>query len=134
MSSSKDIETLLKMQVVAVVGCSPKAGRPSNRVASYLMDAGYRIIPVNPGCEEILGERCYPDLTVVPDPVDVVLVFRRSEFVPEIARQAAAKGSKGLWLQIGVSHPAAAEQARKAGMIVVSDECFMSQHLSRMGR
>ena len=134
MSVSEDIEKLLKMQVVAVVGCSPDPGRPSHRVAAYLLDAGYRIIPVNPARDEILGEKCYPDLAAIPEAVDVVLVFRRAEAAPDVVRQAIAAKAKGVWLQKGIVHPEAAELARKSGLTMVMDDCFMTQHLSRMGR
>src|SRR5436309_2323778 len=102
MGSNSDIEELLKMHVVAVVGCSPKTSRPSHQIASYLMDAGYRVIPVNPGHDEILGEKCYPSLKDIPEPVDVVDVFRRSEHVPEIVAEAVSIKAKGIWLQDGV--------------------------------
>lgn len=134
MTVSDDIETLLKMRTVAVVGCSPKADRPSHQVASYLMDAGYRVIPVNPACAEILGEVCYPDLASIPEPVDVVDVFRNQAALMDAARQAVAKGAKGLWFQDGLNDHAAAAFARKAGLTVVADDCIMRQHLSRFGR
>lgn len=134
MTVSKDMEILLKMQVIAVVGCSPDAKRPSGRVAAYLLDAGYRVIPVNPKHEQLLGERCFPDLKSIPEPVDVVLIFRKLEFVPDIVKAAIEKGAKGVWMQKGIDHPEAAELARKNGLTVVVDDCFMSQHVSRMGR
>lgn len=133
-NTGEDIERLLKLQVLAVVGCSSDPARPSHRVSAYLMDAGYRVIPVNPAEEEILGERTYPDLASIPDPVDVVVVFRRSEAVPEAVRQAIAAGAKGVWMQKGIVHAEAAALARDSGLTVVMDECFMTQHLSRMGR
>lgn len=134
MTVSDDIETLLKLRTVAVVGCSPKADRPSHQVASYLMDAGYRVIPVNPAAAEILGEVCYPDLASIPEPVDVVDVFRNQAALLDAARQAVAKGAKGLWFQDGLIDHAAAALARKAGLTVVADDCIMRQHLSRFGR
>ena len=134
MSSNSDIEDLLKMHTVAVVGCSPKPARPSYQIASYLLDAGYRVIPVNPGHDEILGEKCYPSLKDIPEPVDVVDVFRRSEHVAEIISSAIAIKAKGIWLQDGVESPAAVEEARRKGLRVVVNDCFMRQHLSRMGR
>lgn len=134
MTVSDDIETLLKLRTVAVLGCSPRADRPSHQIASYLMDAGYRVIPVNPAASEILGEVCYPDLASIPEPVDVVDVFRRPEALSEAARQAVAKGAKGLWFQDGLRDPAAEAMARKAGLTVVADDCIMRQHLSRFGR
>lgn len=133
-SSPSDIESLLKMRVVAVVGCSPKPERPSYQVASYLIDCGYRVIPVNPGHEEILGEKCYACLKDIPEPVEVVDVFRRPEHVPEVVREALEIGAKGIWLQDGIDHPQAVELARSKGLKVVVNDCFLRQHLSRMGR
>jgi hypothetical protein len=115
-------------QVVAMVGLSAKPERDSHRVAKYLQEHGYRIIPVNPAEEEILGERSYPDLEAVPAPVDVVDVFRRPEHVPAIADQAQAIGAKVLWLQKGVRNDEAAERARQAGLTVVQDQCMMQDH------
>jgi uncharacterized protein len=129
-----DIDRLLKMQTVAVIGCSADPLKPSHRVAAHLIDAGYPVIPVHPGQGEVLGERCYPSLSAVPERVDVALVFRRSEHVPGIVREALAAGVKGLWLQKGIDHPDAAAAARRGGLTVVVDDCFMTQHLSRMGR
>lgn len=134
MAAREDIEALLKMQVIAVVGCSPKRERPSHQVAQYLMEVGYRVIPVNPGHRELLGEKCYPDLKAIPEPVDVVDIFRRREHVKDIVRQAVEIGAKGVWMQDGTADPEAAELARKNGLRVVADDCIMRQHLSRMGR
>ncbi|MFA6029530.1 MAG: CoA-binding protein [Elusimicrobiota bacterium] len=132
--SAHDVETLLKMTTVAVVGCSPDSTHPSHSVAAYLLDAGYRVIPVNPACTEILGEKCYASLLDIPDAVEVVDVFRRPEHAPELARQAVRIGAKGFWLQDGVVSPEAAATARAAGLLVVEDDCIMRQHLSRFGR
>lgn len=134
MTVSDDIETLLKMRTVAVLGCSPKSDRPSHQVALYLLESGYRVIPVNPACDEILGEVCYPDLASIPEAVDVVDVFRSADALMDAARQAVAKGAKGLWFQDGLRDPAAEALARGAGLTVVADDCIMRQHLSRCGR
>jgi len=134
MTVSDDIETLLKLSSVAVLGCSPKADRPSHQIAAYLMESGFRVIPVNPGCSEILGEVCYPDLASIPEAVDVVNVFRRKDALFDAAEQAVAKGAKGVWFQDGLRDPAAEALARKAGLTVVADDCIMRQHLSRFGR
>lgn len=134
MAFNPDYEELLKLSVVAVVGCSPKKERPSYQVASYLMDAGYRIIPVNPNYDSILGEPSYPDLKAIPESVEVVNIFRRGEFVREIAEQAVAIGAKGLWLQDNISAPDAVQWAREKGLIVIENDCFMRQHLSQCGR
>ncbi len=113
---------------VAVVGCSSNPARDSLRIAKLWRDKGYRVIPVNPELKpdaliEALGERCYPSLAAIPDAVAIVDVFRRSEFVAEIAREAIAKGARVLWCQLGVIDHEAARQARAAGLTVVMDRC-----------
>jgi predicted CoA-binding protein len=125
-------EILGEHRTVAVVGLSPKPDRMSNKVAVYLQKNGFRIIPVNPSQEEILGEKSYPDLTSIPEPVDLVDVFRKSEAVPQVAEQAMAKGAKVLWLQEVVRHDQAADQARKAGLEVIQDLCIKKQHYRLM--
>jgi predicted CoA-binding protein len=134
MTDVQDYEDLLKMQVIAMVGCSTKPERASNRVASYLMDAGYKIIPVNPHYAEVLGETCFPDLLSVSEPIECVNVFRRAEFVPAVVDEALKIGAKGLWLQDGIDAPEAVAKARAAGMKVVVNDCLMRQHVSRCGR
>ena len=134
MNQNKDIEEILKMQSVAVVGCSPKRERPSHLVASYLMESGYRVFPVNPGHPEVLGEKCYPSLSAIPEPVEVVDIFRRAEFVLPIVKEAVKIGAKAVWLQDDIDAPGAAEFARKNGLRVVVNDCLMRQHLSRLGR
>lgn len=127
--SEEDIKSILEeSKTVAVVGLSPKEERDSHRVAKYLQSQGYRIIPVNPKAEEILGERSYPDLVSIPEPVDVVDVFRRSEAVPEIVEEAIKVGAKTVWMQEGVIHEEAAAHAREAGLRVVMDRCIMKEH------
>lgn len=113
---------------VAVVGCSDSPARDSLRIALLLKRKGFRVIPVNPMLEpealrQALGERCYPDLQSIPDRIEIVDVFRRPEFLPEIVTQAIAKGAKILWCQLGVINLPEAERARKAGMTVVMDRC-----------
>ncbi|MFH0824997.1 MAG: CoA-binding protein [Pseudomonadota bacterium] len=117
-----------RARTIAVVGLSPNESKDSYRVASYLKSRGYRIIPVNPTVREILGEPSYADLRCIPDAVDVVDVFRRSEYVPEIAEQAAAIGAKALWLQLGITHEQAARIAAQAGLLVVQDACMLVEH------
>ena len=134
MASNYDYEELLKLSVVAVVGCSPKKERPSYQVASYLIDAGYRVIPVNPNYDSIFGEVSYPDLKAIPEGAEVVNIFRRAGFVQEIVEQALEIGAKGIWLQDNIEAPDAAKWARAKGLIVVENDCFMRQHLSRCGR
>jgi uncharacterized protein len=119
---------LSKPTTVAVVGCSDDPDRDSLRIARLLKTKGFHVIPVNPQLEpealrKELGERCYPDLDSIPGPVEIVDVFRRPEYLPEIAEQAARKGARILWGQLGVVDQGAAERARKAGMTVVMDRC-----------
>ena len=113
---------------IAVVGLSPDPRRPSHGVARYLQRVGYRIIPVNPHVSEVLGERAFPSLRDVKEPVDVVDVFRRSEFVGPIVDEAIAIKAAAVWLQDGVVDEAAAERARAAGLDVVMDDCMMRRH------
>jgi len=115
-------------RTIAVVGLSGKRYRPSYGVAEYMKRAGYRIIPVNPHETEVLGERCYPDLDSVPDPVDIVDIFRRAEFVPPIVEAAIRKGARAVWMQEGVIHEAAARRAEAAGLFVVMDSCILKDH------
>ncbi|MFA6283836.1 MAG: CoA-binding protein [Desulfurivibrionaceae bacterium] len=123
------IRTLLTTaKTIAMVGLSPKESRPSNMVARYLIEAGYTVIPVNPGQEKILGLDCYPDLSAIPDPVDIVDIFRRSEDVPPIVAEAIAIGAKAIWMQEGVIHAEAAHTAKAAGLTVVMDRCIKTVH------
>jgi uncharacterized protein len=123
-------ELLEKTRTIAVVGLSPNPDRPSWRVAEYLQAAGYEIIPVNPNAQEVLGEKCYPDLLSIPTRVDLVNVFRRPEDCLPIAEQAVAIGAKALWLQQGIVNLEAADVARKAGLAVVMDACLAVEHLN----
>lgn len=107
----------------AVVGCSPDPSRTSHRIARVLQDAGYRVIPVNPGADEILGERCYALLTDIPEPVDVVDVFRRTELAGEHVDEAVAIGARAVWCQLDVFAGEAGVRARAAGLDVVEDHC-----------
>jgi uncharacterized protein len=119
---------LQSARTIAVVGLSPDPRRPSHGVARYLQRVGYRIIPVNPYLDEVLGERAYPSLRALPDPVDVVDVFRRSVFVGPIVDDAIAIRAHAVWLQDGVIDQLAAERARAAGLDVVMDDCMMRRH------
>jgi len=125
---SAEEEILNSSRVVAVVGLSSKPERLSYKVASYLKQQGYRIIPVNPTEKEILGEPCYPDLASVPEPIDVVDIFRRSEEVPPIVEEAIKIGAKAVWMQEGVINEEAAARAREAGLMVVMDKCMRKEH------
>ena len=122
---------LASARTIAVVGLSPDPRRPSHGVARYLQRAGYRIIPVNPNVEKVLGERAYPGLLQVPQPVDVVDVFRRSEFVGPIVDDAIAIKASAIWLQDGVIDQDAAARARASGLDVVMDDCMMRRHAQR---
>src|SRR3954452_18275807 len=125
----KQIADILRQsRTIAVIGLSGKRFRPSYGVAEYMQRAGYRIIPVNPQESQVLGETCYPDLDAVPDAVDIVDIFRRSEFVPEIVEAAIRKGAKTIWMQEGVIHERAAERAEAAGLAVVMDRCILKDH------
>lgn len=124
----KDI--LRNVKKVAVIGISPKEERPSYIVASYLKSKGYRIIPVRPDGEEILGEKVYHSLSEIPKEigVDVVDIFRRSEDVPPIVEEAIQRGVKVVWMQEGVIHKEAGEEAEKAGLKVIMDRCMKKEH------
>lgn len=115
-------------RTIAVVGMSANPERASNEVAQYLRRAGYTIIPVNPACAEILGEKCYPSLREVPVPIDLVDVFRKSEDVMPIVEDAIAVGAKAVWLQLGVIATEAATRAETAGLAVVMDHCTKIEH------
>ena len=115
---------------IAVVGLSPKANRPSNQVARYLIEAGYNVIPVNPGQEEILDKKCYPDLESIAEPVDIVDIFRRTEDIPPIVDGAITIGAKVVWMQLGIVNEEAAAAARKAGLTVIMDRCLKVDHMN----
>ena len=127
--SDSEIRAILaRPTTVAVVGCSDSPSRDSLRIAKLLKTRGFKVIPVNPQLDaealrDQLGEKCYPDLASIPEPVEIVDVFRRSEFVPEIAEQAIAKGARVLWCQLDVINLDAAHRAQKAGLTVVMDRC-----------
>ena len=125
-------ELLRNSRTIAVVGLSNRRQRPSYGVAQYMQAAGYRILPVNPNETEVLGERCYARLEDVPQPVEIVNVFRRSEHVPEIVESAIGIRARAVWMQEGVIHPQAAERARQAGLIVVMDTCILKEHAKRL--
>lgn len=122
-------ETIAKVlktsKVIAVVGLSPKEERPSHYVSVYMKENGYKIIPVNPGQTELLGEKCYPSLLEVPGPIDIVNIFREPSAVPEIVDQAIQKGAKTVWMQLGIVHNEAARKAQKAGLTVIMNKCIM---------
>jgi predicted CoA-binding protein len=127
--SDQQIADLLRSaHTIAVVGLSSNRSRASNGVSRYLQSAGYRIIPVNPNESSVLGEKAYARLEDVPEKVDIVDVFRRSEFVPEVADAAIRIGARAVWMQEGVAHAEAAERARRSGLLVVMDSCILKEH------
>ena len=126
MGTEEDI--LRNSKTIAIVGCSSNPERASNHVGGYLQGQGYRIIPVNPAEKAVLGEICYPDLSSIPGKIDAVDIFRKSEDVPPVVKDAIKIGAKAVWMQEGVSSPAAAKEALKAGLKVVMDRCMLKEH------
>src|ERR1700689_1536988 len=122
-------ELLLKSRVIAVVGLSSKRARPSYGVAEYMQQQGYRIIPVNPNEIEVLGEKSYKRLEDIPEHVDIVDIFRRSEFVPEIVESAIRIGARGGWVKEGAIPPRAGERARSAGLFVIMNSSILKKHI-----
>jgi predicted CoA-binding protein len=121
-------DLLRKSRVIAVVGLSSKQFRPSYGVAEYMQREGYRIIPVNPHETEVLGEKAYAHLRDIPEHVDIVDIFRRSEFVRPVVDDAIRMGASAVWMQEGVVDEEAAEKARAAGLAVVMDRCILKEH------
>ena len=132
-SPDETVASVLALKTIAVVGCSPNPARPSHYVAAYMRDRGYRIVPVNPGHREILGETCYPSVADIPFPVDVVAVFRRPEEALTPILQAIAAEAKAVWLQDGITHAEGEELAREAGLLVVFDDCLMRRRMRAPG-
>ena len=128
MNSLSTINQIFELKTIAVVGFSPKPERPSHYVSIYLKEMGYNVIPVNPGHNEINGMTSYPDLISIPEKVDVVDIFRRSEFVPPIVNAAISIGVKAIWMQDHVIHEESATKAEDAGLLVVMDDCMLRQH------
>lgn len=135
------IDQILSMRTIAVVGLSKDPAKPSYDVASYLLQNGYRIVPINPTVEEVLGEKAYPSLLSLPDylkrEIDVVDIFRRSEDVPPIVTEAISLHRsfgqpKAVWMQLGITNEAAAKQARDAGLLVVMDRCMKIERGRRL--
>ena len=132
-----DINTLRRILTdykrVAIVGLSANWSRPSNFVAKYLLEHGFEVIPVNPKYDEILGQRCYPDLAAIPTPVDIVDLFQRPERVPPFVDAAIDIGAKVVWMQLGIVHEEAAAKARAAGLEVVMDRCIKIEYARLFG-
>lgn len=124
-------DILERYKTLTVVGLSSKHARPSYGVASYMQTNGYRIIPVNPNETEVLDEKAYPSLEYVPEPTELVVIFRRPMFVPEVVEAALRKGAKVIWMQEGVIHEEAAAKARAAGLTVIQDRCILKEHAKR---
>jgi predicted CoA-binding protein len=130
-TTKEDEEKILKilnMKTIAVVGMSPKEDRPSNYVPKYMEKRGYKIIPVRPGIKEISGKKCYKTLEDIEEPVDIVNVFRRSEFCPEIAKKAVKIGAKAIWMQEDVISQEAKSIAENAGLLVIMDLCLQKAY------
>jgi predicted CoA-binding protein len=131
-SSHDEIGELLRQaKTIAVVGLSSSPLRPSHGVAAYMQMQGYRILPVNPTIHGALDEKAYASLLEVPEKIDIVDIFRRSEFVPEVVEQAIKLKVPAIWMQEGVIHEKAAEKARKAGIFVIMDRCILKEHRAR---
>jgi hypothetical protein len=132
-ATPEEISGILRdYRTIAVVGLSNDPSRPSYQVAQYLQQHGYRIIPVNPGCQEVLGERCYPSLKEIPVPVEVVDIFRKGEAIPAIVEEAMAVGARVVWMQLGLEEPDSALRARQAGLQVVMNRCLKIELTQRL--
>ena len=123
-------EILDTYKTIAVVGLSSQTWRPSYGVSQYMQNAGYRIIPVNPNETEVLGERAYASLDDIPQPFEIVDIFRRPEYVPDIVEAAIRRNARVVWMQLGVANEAAAARARAAGLEVVMDRCILQDHMA----
>src|SRR5216110_1511762 len=122
-------EILEKYKTIAVVGLSSHPWRASFSVTQYMQSAGYRIIPVNPNETEVLGEKAYPTLDDVPEPFEIVDIFRRPEFVPDVVEAAIRRNARVIWMQLGVANEEAAQRARAAGLEVVMERCILQDHM-----
>ena len=133
-TKTPDKKTILEqVKVIAVVGLSRRESRPGYYVPAYMHAVGYRIIPVNPYLEEALGEKAYPDLLSIPEPVDMVVIFRRSEDVPPVVDDAIEIGAKVVWMQLGIINEEAAAKARAGGLQVVMNSCIKIDHQRLFG-
>ncbi len=121
-------------RTIAVIGASSNPARPSNRVATYMKSQGHRVISVNPNEQLVIGEKAFPSLSDVPEPVNLVDIFRRSEDILPIVEEAIAKGAKAVWMQEGIINEAAAARARAAGLLVIMDRCWLKEHRVRTNR
>ena len=123
------IKILKSFRDVAMVGVSANPDRPSNKVFQYLIENGYNVIPVNPTIDEVMGKKCYANLSAIPEKVEVVDIFRRSEDIPPIVDEAIKIGAKAVWMQEGIINNAAAKKAESAGLLVVMDKCMRKEHV-----
>jgi predicted CoA-binding protein len=121
-------ELLRSSRTIAVVGHSDKAWRDSYRIGAYLRAVGYQVYPVNPNIREVLGQAAYPSLAAVPEPIDIVNVFRAPQHLPQVVEDTLAAGAQALWTQFGVVHAQALERARNAGLVTVVDRCIKIEH------
>ena len=130
MTNPEQTQILTQCRSIAVVGLSPKPHRDSYKVSRYMQQQGWRIIPINPNATEVLGETAYPSLSAAAqvERIDLVNVFRNSEDVPPVVDEAIAVGARALWLQLGITHSAAVDKARAAGLWAVQDRCLMVEH------
>jgi uncharacterized protein len=126
-------EILQTYKRIAVVGLSSDPGRASYGVSRYMQNSGYQITPVNPNEVNVLGEKAYASLEEVPGPIEIVDIFRRPEFVPDIVNTAIRRDAKVIWMQLGVAHEEAAKRARAAGLEVVMDLCILQEHMKYFG-
>jgi predicted CoA-binding protein len=130
---NENIADILKSyKKIAVVGISSNPGRPSHYVSQFMKDNGYQIFPVNPGLDEVLGEKCYTSLSDIPDEIEVVNIFRRAEYVDEIVAEAIKVGAKVIWMQEGIINEGAAQKAIEAGLQVVMDRCIKTEYRMSM--
>jgi len=128
-NKKETIEKILKnSKNIAMVGASDNPDRPSRHVFEYLTDCGYNVIPVNPTSRTVCGKKCYPDLSSIPENVDVVDIFRRSEDVPAVVEEAIKKGAKAVWMQEGIVNEDSAKKATDAGLMVVMNRCMLKEH------
>jgi predicted CoA-binding protein len=134
-NTEEEVANVLKgARTIAVVGISHKEDRDSNKVAKYLKEHGYKMIPVNPKYKEVLGETCYPNLEAVPEHIDVVDIFRSVDAIPAIVDEAVSVKAGAVWMQLGLVHNDAADKARCAGLAVIMDKCMKIEHTRMAGQ
>jgi len=133
-AADRDVRNILcSAKTVAVVGISAKEESPSYKVAKYLLGQGFKVVGVNPKCDEILGAKCYPDLKSIPEHVDVVDIFRKLDAIPGVVDEAIEIGAGAVWMQLGLEHEEAAQKARRAGLSVVMNKCTKIEHSRLFG-